>query len=169
MWQDLRSGIIYAEYDTCKMTSVHDYCVRQNAYYLRLFHSRWFYHVRGYWSRMLGYFSLWPPSWTKWYTLPRCHTGIDPMPDKMNVCSGWPTKKKALCTSGMWWKGIRAVVNSGRWYGIAYQLGGSRAQLILGTWKNLRRNFGELFAEVRVRAVEEAKRLASVNDPLTLY
>ena len=37
-------------------------------------------------------------------------------------------------------KRIRALVNSRRWYGIAYQLGRSRAQLILGTWKNLRRN-----------------------------
>ena len=42
---------------------------------------------RGYWSRMLGHFRLWPPSWTDWHSSPRCLVGnrIDPMPDKMNI------------------------------------------------------------------------------------
>ena len=60
--------------------------VRQNAYYLRpFFISAGFTMSRVYWSRMLGDFGLWPPSWAMWYTWPRCHTGIDPMPDKMNL------------------------------------------------------------------------------------
>ena len=42
---------------------------------------------RGYWSQMLGRFSVWPPSWTDWHTWPRSHAGIDPMPDKMNLDS----------------------------------------------------------------------------------
>ena len=37
-------------------------------------------------------------------------------------------------------KRIRPLVNGGRWYGTEYQLGRSRAQLIRGIWKNLRRN-----------------------------
>jgi len=40
---------------------------------------------RGYWTGMPGHFMLWPPSWTDWHTWPRCHVGIDPMPDKMNL------------------------------------------------------------------------------------
>ena len=35
--------------------------------------------------------------------------------------------------------------------------------------KELATEFSEFFAEVRVRAVEEGKRLASVNIPLTLH
>ena len=40
---------------------------------------------RGYWSRMLGHFRLWPPSWTDWHTWLRSHAGIDPMPNTMNL------------------------------------------------------------------------------------
>ena len=39
---------------------------------------------RGYRSRMLCHFRLWPPSQTDWQTQPRSHAGIDPIPDKMN-------------------------------------------------------------------------------------
>ena len=56
-------------------------------------------------------------------------------------------------------KRIIALVNGGRWYGIAYQLGRSRAQLM----KELATEFNELFTEVGVHATEEAKRLAPVN------
>ena len=34
---------------------------------------------------MLGHFRLWWPVWIDIHTLPPSHTGIDPMPDKMNL------------------------------------------------------------------------------------
>ena len=38
-----------------------------------------------YWSRRLGHFRLWPPSWTDWHTWPQFHDGIDPMQDTINL------------------------------------------------------------------------------------
>jgi len=63
----------------------HYCCVQENTYYTSFFSPAGFTMSRGYWSRMLGHFRLWPPSWTDWHTWPRSHAGIDPMPRKMNL------------------------------------------------------------------------------------